>query len=190
MNETRFIALKRMLQVSKQILWVNDSCGSDTNKPASMVSGFSKSITHERPNWISTHIDFNMESRTYMSAGPIRIIGRINGTHPSENETDLLGQHGRSLQETWHYLAPFGRFIEIRKRNSNVFQNLPIEPFERNISFCSVDALRAVVRFAQDTLLLATRLARPLAIPVDTINTRKPPHSFGLYPPVAVELLH
>ncbi len=79
-----------------------------------------------------------------MSAGPVRIIGRINGTHPSENETDLLGQHGRSLQETWHYLAPFGRFIEIRKRNSNVFKNLPIEPFERNISFCSVDLAMAM----------------------------------------------
>lgn len=96
------------------------------------------------PNWISTHIDFNMESRTYMSAGPVRIIGRINGTHPSENETDLLEQHGRSLQETWRYLAPFGRFIEIRKRNSNVFKNLPIEPFERNISFCSVDLAMAM----------------------------------------------
>ncbi|TGJ84954.1 hypothetical protein E0Z10_g3853 [Xylaria hypoxylon] len=95
MNETQFMSLKRMLQVSRQIMWVNNSCGGDADKPeASMVSGFSKSITRERPNLIFTHINFNMESRASMSASLVRIFGRINDKHPSENETDLLEQNG------------------------------------------------------------------------------------------------
>ncbi|KAI1740712.1 hypothetical protein F4680DRAFT_447571 [Xylaria scruposa] len=40
------------------------------------------------------------------------------------------------------------------------------------------------------TTLLAKRLAQSLAIPIDTINTSKLPHSFGVDSLVAVELLH
>ncbi|KAI1823452.1 hypothetical protein F4861DRAFT_549734 [Xylaria intraflava] len=93
MSEIQFIALKQMTRVSKQIIWVNDSCGSDANKPeASMISGFGKSITRERPGLVFTHI--NLESRASMSANLIRIMGQINNAHPRENETDLLEQNG------------------------------------------------------------------------------------------------
>ncbi|KAI0844177.1 hypothetical protein F5Y00DRAFT_274402 [Daldinia vernicosa] len=46
---------------------------------------------------------------------------------------------GQALIETWRCLAPFGRFIEMGKRDIETFKNLPMEPFRRNVSFCSLD---------------------------------------------------
>lgn len=46
---------------------------------------------------------------------------------------------GPALTESWRCLAAFGRFIEIGKRDMSTFQNSPMEPFLRNVSFCSLD---------------------------------------------------
>lgn len=46
---------------------------------------------------------------------------------------------GQALIEGWRCLAPFGRFIEIGKRDMSAFKQLPMEPFLRNVSFASVD---------------------------------------------------
>ncbi|XP_044721361.1 KR domain-containing protein [Hirsutella rhossiliensis] len=52
---------------------------------------------------------------------------------------------GQALRESWRCVAPFGRFIEIGKRDASTFKALPMEPFLRNVSFCSLD-LQVVAR--------------------------------------------
>lgn len=58
---------------------------------------------------------------------------------------------GRALAESWRCVAPFGRFIEIGKRDIATFNSLPMEPLTRNVSFCSLDL--AVVSKCKDALM-------------------------------------
>ncbi|KAK5632176.1 hypothetical protein RRF57_007890 [Xylaria bambusicola] len=46
---------------------------------------------------------------------------------------------GQALIESWRCLAPLDRFVEIGKRDINTIKDLPMEPFDDNISFCSLD---------------------------------------------------
>ena len=46
---------------------------------------------------------------------------------------------GESLIASWECIAPFGRFIEIGKKNILAHQKLPMFPFARNVSFSAVD---------------------------------------------------
>lgn len=46
---------------------------------------------------------------------------------------------GHALSESWRCLAHLGRFIEIGKRDIRAFNNLPMQPFSRNVSFFSLD---------------------------------------------------
>jgi acyl transferase domain-containing protein/NADPH:quinone reductase-like Zn-dependent oxidoreductase len=46
---------------------------------------------------------------------------------------------GLALTETWRCIAPLGRFIEIGKRDIAASKSLPMDPFERNVSYSSVD---------------------------------------------------
>ncbi|PNY29025.1 Polyketide synthase [Tolypocladium capitatum] len=58
---------------------------------------------------------------------------------------------GHALAESWRCLAAFGRFVEIGKRDMSAFKSLPMEPFLRNVSFCSLDL--AVVSKLNDGLM-------------------------------------
>ncbi|KAI5928775.1 hypothetical protein F4810DRAFT_645308 [Camillea tinctor] len=42
---------------------------------------------------------------------------------------------GEALAESLRILAPLGRFVEIGKRDIHTFQNLPMQPFVRNMSY-------------------------------------------------------
>jgi NADPH:quinone reductase-like Zn-dependent oxidoreductase len=46
---------------------------------------------------------------------------------------------GLALTETWRCIAPFGRFIELGKRDIAASRSLPMDPFERNVSYSSID---------------------------------------------------
>ena len=46
---------------------------------------------------------------------------------------------GELLLETWRCIAPFGRFIEIGKRDIDLNGRLEMSPFSRNVTFSSVD---------------------------------------------------
>jgi NADPH:quinone reductase-like Zn-dependent oxidoreductase len=48
---------------------------------------------------------------------------------------------GESLRVTWDCMAPFGRFLEIGKKDISSFGNLPMFPFAKNVSFTAVDLL-------------------------------------------------
>ncbi|KAI1812332.1 hypothetical protein GGS20DRAFT_28144 [Poronia punctata] len=46
---------------------------------------------------------------------------------------------GLALAETWRCMAPFGRFVELGKRDMLASKNLPMDPFLQNVSYSSVD---------------------------------------------------
>ncbi|KAA8649458.1 putative Nonribosomal peptide synthetase [Aspergillus tanneri] len=48
---------------------------------------------------------------------------------------------GPLLHATWQSLAPFGRFVEIGKRDIHQNSRIPMDPFRRNVSFASVDMI-------------------------------------------------
>jgi NADPH:quinone reductase-like Zn-dependent oxidoreductase len=59
---------------------------------------------------------------------------------------------GLALTETWRCIAPLGRFIEIGKRDIAASKSLPMDPFERNVSYSSIDL---TVLSKYDELLMA-----------------------------------
>lgn len=62
---------------------------------------------------------------------------------------------GKLLEATWYCLAPFGRFVEIGKRDIHENAGLPMDVFRRNVSFSSVDMVLVVADGRRD---LANRL--------------------------------
>ena len=52
---------------------------------------------------------------------------------------------GESLVASWECVAPFGRFLEIGKRDIASHANLPMFPFVKNVSFATID-LSGIVR--------------------------------------------
>ncbi|KAB5536494.1 hypothetical protein GE09DRAFT_1290796 [Coniochaeta sp. 2T2.1] len=63
---------------------------------------------------------------------------------------------GESLQESWDCIAPFGRFVEIGKRDIEVNSRLAMSNFARNTTFASVD-LTIIIR---QNKKLSTRILR------------------------------
>lgn len=46
---------------------------------------------------------------------------------------------GEALRCSWNCIAPFGRFVEVGKKDIYNFGSLPMFPFSRNVTFSSVD---------------------------------------------------
>ncbi|KAL1851358.1 Type I Iterative PKS [Diaporthe australafricana] len=51
---------------------------------------------------------------------------------------------GKLLEATWRCVAPFGRFVEIGKRDIHENSGLPMDVFRRNVSFSSIDMVLVV----------------------------------------------
>ncbi|KAI0383268.1 hypothetical protein F5Y04DRAFT_269991 [Hypomontagnella monticulosa] len=93
LNDTQFACLQRLLKACKEILWVNDSCGTSAEKPeASMVSGFLMTVLRERPNISFTHL--NVELEPAVAASILLVIDQLHSVHRNKRETDLLEQQG------------------------------------------------------------------------------------------------
>ncbi|KAI1452633.1 hypothetical protein F4805DRAFT_472261 [Annulohypoxylon moriforme] len=93
LSDIQFMCLKRLLQVCKQILWVNDSCGIGADKPeASMVSGFLKTVIRERPSISFTYL--NVELGPSMVTNILRVINQLYTVHKSKREIELVEQQG------------------------------------------------------------------------------------------------
>lgn len=89
----QFACLKRLLQVCKQILWVNDSCGVGAEKPeASMISGFLKTVIREKPDVSFTHL--NVELGPSIATNILRVINQLCTVNKNKRETDLVEQGG------------------------------------------------------------------------------------------------
>jgi NADPH:quinone reductase-like Zn-dependent oxidoreductase/SAM-dependent methyltransferase len=46
---------------------------------------------------------------------------------------------GEELRASWECIAPYGRFLEIGKKDILSHEKLPMFPFAKNVSFCTVD---------------------------------------------------
>ncbi|KAL9107660.1 MAG: hypothetical protein Q9227_007467 [Pyrenula ochraceoflavens] len=62
---------------------------------------------------------------------------------------------GEALDSTWDCIAPFGRFIEMGKKDLVDNRNLPMAPFLRNVMFASIDLITI---FKQDQALASELL--------------------------------
>lgn len=62
-------------------------------------------------------------------------------THGKGVDVVLNSLAGPLLQESWQCMAPFGRFIEIGKRDLELNNNLNMGPFVRSLSFSSFDLI-------------------------------------------------
>ena len=70
---------------------------------------------------------------------------------------------GDALQATWKCIAPFGRFVEIGKKDIDANGRLQMAPFAKNVTFTSVDAtviLRQNRKLAGDIFTKVMDLAR------------------------------
>ena len=93
LNDIQFKSLQRMMAVSKEILWINDSCGERAERhEATMVAGFPKNLARERPKLSFAHLNVELGLST-----KINILKVIDQRHMSDarlHETDLLEQLG------------------------------------------------------------------------------------------------
>lgn len=96
MTEVQFAALQQISKISRQILWINQSCGERPERPeGSMASGFGKTLMRELPHLSFIHL--NVQARDFTGESPIcarilRVIEQTQIVHPKEQETDLLEQ--------------------------------------------------------------------------------------------------
>ncbi|KAL2164963.1 hypothetical protein VTH06DRAFT_259 [Thermothelomyces fergusii] len=68
---------------------------------------------------------------------------------------------GEALQATWKVIAPFGRFVEIGKKDIDSNGRLEMAPFSRNVTFTSVDV---TVIFRQNPKLAGEIFAEVMAL--------------------------
>ncbi|KAK3170550.1 putative secondary metabolism biosynthetic enzyme [Lepraria neglecta] len=65
--------------------------------------------------------------------------GVLDATGQKGVDVALNSLAGEQLRATWECMAPFGRFVEIGKRDITNNMNLEMSRFERNVSFTAVD---------------------------------------------------
>ncbi|KFY81215.1 hypothetical protein V499_00041 [Pseudogymnoascus sp. VKM F-103] len=68
---------------------------------------------------------------------------------------------GDALQATWKCIAPFGRFVEIGKKDIDINTKLEMSPFAKNVTFTSVDV---TVIFRQNTKLAKTIFSKAMEL--------------------------
>ena len=65
--------------------------------------------------------------------------GVLDATNGVGVDVALSSLAGEQLRATWQCMAPFGRFVEIGKRDIMTNMNLQMAPFERSVSFMAFD---------------------------------------------------
>ena len=66
--------------------------------------------------------------------------GVMRMTHGRGVDVILNSLSGDLLVATWECMAPFGRFVEIGKKDIDSRARLPMFPFSKNVSFAAIDA--------------------------------------------------
>ena len=85
---------------------------------------------------------------------------------------------GESLMASWNCIAPWGRFIEIGKRDIQSRNKLPMLPFEHNVTFSAVDI--AAMSLQKPALLRKSFSAVMDLIVNGKIGTAKPIRTYGI----------
>ncbi len=65
--------------------------------------------------------------------------GVMRMTHGHGVDVALNSLSGELLMVTWECMAPYGRFVEIGKKDINSHARLPMFPFQKNLTFAAVD---------------------------------------------------
>lgn len=83
--------------------------------------------------------------------------------------------NGELLQETWALAANFGRFVDIGGKDASQNSNLPMKPFERNVTFSTLD-LRELAKHRPQELReifaeVVNLLQRGVVVPIGPIKT-------------------
>lgn len=98
---------------------------------ATVGSATKKSLLMERYGLRDDHIFY---SRDMSFADGIKRVTNGRGV-----DVVLNSVSGRLLEASWNCVAPFGRFIEIGRKDVDTRGHLPMYPFIRNLSFSGVD---------------------------------------------------
>ena len=95
-----------------------------------------------------------MDSRSVQFANDIRALTGGQGVDVVLNALD-----GEALRKSFALLAPYGRFVEIGKKDIAENSGLPMQTFNRNVSFTAID----LDRIFRDRLSLAQHLFETVA---------------------------
>ncbi|KAK6608712.1 Lovastatin diketide synthase LovF 12 [Botrytis cinerea] len=127
--------------VGQAALMIAKSIGAEI---IATVGSLSKAeMLMERYNIAKSHI---FSSRSLNFSSGIRRLTNGGGV-----DVVLNSLAGEAMQESWHCVAPMGTFVEIGKNDIYRRGNLSLEPFERNITFASVD-MTLVVKHQSEKL--------------------------------------
>lgn len=136
---------------------------------ATVGSEDKKTLLTERYQLAAEHV---FDSRNASFATGIRRVTAGKGVNVVLNSLS-----GDLLVESWQCVAPFGRFLELGKKDILSNGNLPMRHFARNVSFHAVDLHGA----RKDCPSLLQRLRDEIALLVaqGNIKTLHPLHVFG-----------
>ena len=91
----------------------------------------------EKKQWLMDEYDIPEEQIFYSRDITFaKCIQRMTGNGVDVIINSLAGEH---LVASWECIAPFGRFIEIGKKNILENASLPMSSFEKNVSFNALD---------------------------------------------------
>ncbi|RDL41700.1 Thiolase-like protein [Venustampulla echinocandica] len=85
---------------------------------------------------------------------------------------------GEGLKASWECIAPFGRFIEIGKKDIQSHSHLPMSPFAENVTFSAID----LATMAQQRPALIKKVLIPIIelVELGKLSPANPLQSFGL----------
>lgn len=127
----------------------------------------------EKKQWLMDEYNIPEEQIFYSRDTTFaKCIQRMTGNGVDVIINSLAGKH---LVASWESIAPFGRFVEIGKKNILENASLPMSSFEKNVSFNALDVSmwmkdrpRIIHKSMEDILdLISTkklRAARPLHV--------------------------
>ncbi|KAL8718302.1 MAG: hypothetical protein Q9225_004544 [Loekoesia sp. 1 TL-2023] len=81
------------------------------------------------------------DDRIFSSRDDSFVAGVAKVTNGKGVDVALNSLAGKLLHATWGCMAPFGRFIEIGKRDIHENSKIPMDPFRTNITFASMDLI-------------------------------------------------
>ncbi|KAI9842656.1 MAG: Type I Iterative PKS [Sclerophora amabilis] len=104
--------------------------------------------------------------------------GVMRMTHNQGVDVILNSLAGEGLVSSWECIAPFGRFIEIGKRDIHSHGNLPMFPFAKNVSFSAIDLASMVL---ERPALVQRSLASAMTLVADKkLRIVQPLHIYGI----------
>lgn len=98
-------------------------------------------------------------------------------SHPPEAQNEPYNNTNQALRRSWDLLAPFGRFVEIGKKDAQANGKVELHPFLRNVTMTSVELPtmmrhrpELIRRLTEDTMRLYAEGSIKEAVPTRIMN--------------------